>query len=42
MATIPLFQFPELEAHKKTLENVIYNPSSASITWNAQDWKTVS
>lgn len=42
LATIPLFQFTDLVANKKSVKNVIYNPSSAGITWNAQDWTLAS
>ena len=39
MATIPLFATPDFVANKKSVENVIYNPSQAGQTWNVQDWK---
>jgi peptide/nickel transport system substrate-binding protein len=38
MATIPLYQFPDLTANKQAVQNVVYNPSSSGITWNAEAW----
>jgi peptide/nickel transport system substrate-binding protein len=38
MITIPLYQFPDLVA-TKGVEGVKYNPSSAGITWNVEEWK---
>lgn len=38
LATIPIFQFPNLVAHSEALEGVVYNPTQQSITWNANQW----
>ena len=38
VATIPIFQFPDLTATDGTVSGVIYNPTQAGITWNAQLW----
>jgi peptide/nickel transport system substrate-binding protein len=37
VATIPLFQWPELVAFRNQVKNVVYN-GPMGITWNAFDW----
>jgi len=37
VATIPLFQWPELVAYRNQVKNVVYN-GPQGITWNAFDW----
>jgi peptide/nickel transport system substrate-binding protein len=38
MATLPLFQQPQLYTWNTKWANVIPNPSSTGLTWNAQTW----
>jgi peptide/nickel transport system substrate-binding protein len=42
MATIPMFQVPELLANDQEIGNVIYNGYSNAFTWNMQQWGTVA
>jgi peptide/nickel transport system substrate-binding protein len=39
LASIPLYQFPDVVAAGSGLQGVVYNPSPAGITWNASSWK---
>jgi len=39
MATLPIYQKPVMVAYSN-VNNVINNPSSAGVTWNAQKWTT--
>lgn len=38
MVTLPLFQAPVLTVWSKSYGNIVPNPSSVGITWNAQTW----
>jgi len=38
MVTLPLFQQPQLYTWTSTYGNVLPNPSSSGLTWNAQTW----
>jgi len=38
LATIPVFQFPDLVANSDKVQNVIYNPTQQTINWNLQKW----
>ena len=38
LATIPLFQFPDLVAFSDKVKNVTYNPTQFGLTWNDQTW----
>jgi peptide/nickel transport system substrate-binding protein len=38
MATLPLFQQPQLFGFSSKYANIVPNTSSVGITWNAQDW----
>jgi peptide/nickel transport system substrate-binding protein len=38
MATLPLFQQPQLYTWNSTYGNVLPNPSNLGLTWNAQTW----
>lgn len=38
MVTLPLFQQPQLYTWSSTYGNVLPNPSSEGLTWNAQTW----
>ena len=38
LATIPLFQFPDLVAYNNKVSSVVYNPTSFAITWNDNKW----
>ena len=38
MITLPLYQKPIFDAWTSTLGNVVPNPSSQGLTWNAQTW----
>jgi len=38
MATLPLFQQPQLYTYANKWANVIPNPSNTGLTWNAQEW----
>jgi peptide/nickel transport system substrate-binding protein len=38
MATIPLFQFPNMLAWSENVTNVIPNPTQQDYTWNAATW----
>ena len=38
LATIPLFAFPGVVATSKNAEGVVYNPTQADLSWNAQVW----
>ena len=42
LATLPLFQVPELLANDQEIGNIIYNGYSNQFTWNAQQWGTVA
>jgi peptide/nickel transport system substrate-binding protein len=38
LATIPLFQFPDLLAFSNKVSNVVYNPTQFDLTWNDNKW----
>jgi peptide/nickel transport system substrate-binding protein len=38
MVTLPLFEDPVYYGYSTTYNNIIPNPTSAGIPWNAQDW----
>ena len=38
MATLPLYQKPVFVAYTTGMKSVLANPTSAGITWNAQNW----
>ena len=38
LATIPGFTFPGVVATTADAEGVVYNPTQAGLTWNAQEW----
>jgi len=38
MVTLPLFQQPQLYTWSSTYGNILANPSSEGLTWNAQTW----
>ncbi len=38
LATIPTFTFPGVLATDANVSGVVYNPSQAGLTWNAQEW----
>ena len=38
LATIPLFQFPDLLAHSDKVSGVVYNPTQFDLTWNDNKW----
>ena len=38
MVTLPLFQQPQLNTWTSTYGNILPNPSSNGLTWNAQTW----
>jgi peptide/nickel transport system substrate-binding protein len=38
LATIPLFQFPDLLAFSDKVGNVVYNPTLFDLTWNDNKW----
>lgn len=40
LATIPLYSNPNLSGWSENLQNIIPNPSSASTTWNMDQWST--
>jgi peptide/nickel transport system substrate-binding protein len=42
MATIPLFQVPELLANDQEIGNVIYNGYGNQFTWNSNQWGQVA
>jgi peptide/nickel transport system substrate-binding protein len=42
VATIPLFQFPDLVAYSDKVTGVVYNPTQFAITWNDQAWAVAS
>ena len=37
VASLPLFQLPDILSYKKTIKNVVYNGPQGP-TWNAFDW----
>jgi peptide/nickel transport system substrate-binding protein len=39
MPTLPLYQKPVFVAYTSGMSGVLANPTSAGVTWNAQDWK---
>ena len=42
LATIPVFTFPGLEAHRLGgIEGIEFNPTQSGLTWNIQDWSVV-
>jgi peptide/nickel transport system substrate-binding protein len=42
LATIPLFQFPDLVAFSDKVSGVTYNPTQFGLTWNDQSWAVAS
>lgn len=38
LATIPLYAFPAVLATGANVQGVVYNPTQADLSWNAQDW----
>jgi peptide/nickel transport system substrate-binding protein len=38
LATIPLFQFPEVVAYADNVSGVLYNPTQSGLTWNDNVW----
>jgi peptide/nickel transport system substrate-binding protein len=42
LATIPLFQFPDVVAFNDNVKNVVYNPTQFGLTWNDNAWAVAS
>jgi len=42
VATIPLFQYPDVVAFNKKVQNVIYNPTQFALSWNDNTWAVAS